>query len=115
MATHSIKLCVQNTVSIARVGTVTVLPKHTQIHTKTTVESRLSLNCYTSPTPSDKGNFRCSCPLFSNLLLFRNLSAVISALQHQPMLILIPFVNVSYCVHIVHGRACVNTLSNQGH
>lgn len=47
-ATHPIKLCVQNTVSTAREGTVTVPPKHTQIHTKTTVESRLPLNYNTS-------------------------------------------------------------------
>lgn len=112
-ATHSIKLCVQKTVS--REGTVTVPPKHTQTHTNTTVESRLPLN-YSTSFYSDtnkcvqKAILGILRPLFWSLLIFCNfsggwylcqmlwlVSAVILASRHQPML-LIPFVNASYCV-----------------
>lgn len=75
-AAHSIKIFVRNTVSIVRGGTVTVPPQHTQIHNRTTVNSRLPLN-YNTRFYSKNKQIKAILGiyvLYFNLLLMRNIS-----------------------------------------
>lgn len=101
---------------LARVGTATVPPKHTQIHTKLLrdPDSCWVVMLASTPAPTGQGNPGHLCPFFKNLLessdlsggeclywMLQLVSAVILALQQQQPVLPIPFVNVSCCVHTV--------------